>query len=595
LDLNHNIVLSGLLCGALALSTLTGGVAQAAPPASFEDLGTFIGAGGAKGTLVAPGPNGTERLYTNYTYLSSMDIVGFERGTGKYKVWRSDEGGAWAMETDADGRLYIGTYYKGHLIRLDPKTDKLKDFGQAVSGEEYIWNLSLGPDKMLYGCTFPGAKLFRFDPKTEKITDLGRMDPVDKYNRTLCAAPDGWVYCATGSEKANLVAYNIATKERRELIPAADRKPGFGTIVRGADQYAYATYFGKTYQLRDGAATEITELPALRERLKWADGETAKDPGTYVGRALPIFRVATGPDKKIYASGVLPEYLLRFDPADKKLVTMGLIPGAEAYSMLAAYDKLFIASYTGATLQVYDPSQPFKPGQKRENNPSYYGSSAPDQNRPYDMTMGPDGKIYIANVPGYGIVGGALAWYDPKTDAIDHVPTPLAGHSIASVQALTKPLLAVGTSTEAGSGARSVVTEASLFFWDTEKKTVAWQGVPVLGAKILSNLALGGDGLLYVSTEKEIFAFDTTTHTVVGKTALKEGSVIRAGMLALDDGRVVVITKSSAQMIRFANGKWTTDVFATTKLTMNTGKAVLDGWLYAAADNKLVRCKLPSP
>jgi outer membrane protein assembly factor BamB len=584
-----------LLCGALALSTITGGTAQAAPPASFEDLGTFIGAGGAKGTLVAPGPNGTERLYTNYTYLSSMDIVGFERGTGKPKVWRSDEGGAWAMETDAEGRLYIGTYYKGHLIRLDPKTDKLKDYGQAVKGEEYIWSLSLGPDKMLYGCTFPGAKLFRFDPKTEKVTDLGRMDPVDKYNRSLCAAPDGWVYCATGSEKANLVAFNPTTGERRELIPPAERKPGFGTIVRGADQNAYATYFEKHYRLRDGAMTEIAEMPKLRERMKWSDGQEAKNPGTYVGRDLPIFRVAAGPDKKIYASGVLPEYLLRFDPADKKLVTMGLIPGAEAYSMLAAYDKLFIASYTGATLQVYDPSKPFKPGQKRENNPSYYGSTAPDQNRPYDMAVGSDGRVYIANVPGYGIVGGALAWYDPKTDAVESVPTPIPGHSIASLHALKSPLLAVGTSTEAGSGARSVVTEAVLFLWDTEKRAVVWQGVPIPGAKMLFNMALGGDGLLYISTEKEVFAFDPAARTVVGKTALAQGPVIRAGMLTLEDGRVVALTKTSANSIRFADGRWQTDAFAKTKFPMNTGKAVLDGWLYAASDNKLVRCKLPAP
>ena len=593
--MNHSSLVSGLLCGALALPTLTGGTAQAAPPASFENLGTFIGAGGAKGTMVGPGPNGTERIYTNYTYLSSMDIVAFERDTGKYKVWRSDEGGAWAMEADADGNIYVGTYYKGHLLRLDTKTDKLKDLGIAIPGEQYIWYLSLGPDKMLYGTTYPNAKLFRLNPKTNKVTDLGRMDPNDEYNRTLCASPDGWVYCATGSEKADLVAYNIASGERRELIPPADRKPGFGTISRGEDNNAYATYFDKHYRLRDGAATEIAELPPLHNRMLWADGKPAATPNTYAGRDLPIFRVATGPDKKIYASGVLPEYFLRFDPADKKLVTMGLIPGAEAYSMLAAYGNLFIASYTGSTLQAYDPTKPFAPGTKRGNNPTYYGSTAPNQNRPYDMVLGPDNKLYIANVPGYGIVGGALSWYDPQTGMVEHIPTPIKDHSLASLCALAKPLLAIGTSSEAGSGAKPAVPEAALFFWDTEKKTIAWQGTPIPGAQIYNNMALGGDSLLYVSTEKEVFAFDTTTHTVVGRTILKEGPVVRAGMLSLDDGRVVAITKKSANLIRFANGKWNTDAFAATKFPMNTGKAVLDGWLYAAADNKLVRCKIPPP
>ncbi len=564
-----------------------------AAPAAWEKLGTFVGKGGSMSKLVGPGPGGTERLYICYTYLSSLDLVAFEPDSGKYKVWRHPEGGAWAMENGPDGRLYIGTYFEGHVLRLDPKTDQLEDLGQAIPGETYVWQLSLGPDGKLYGCTYPGAKLLRLDPQTGKATDLGRMDPEEKYNRTLCAAPDGWVYCATGSEKANLVAFNPTTKELRSLIPEKDRKPGFGTVVRGADGNAYATYFGARYRLQDGAATAVPELPAAMPRQRLKDGREARDPGTYPGRDLPIFRVAAGPDGKLYGSSVLPEYLLRFDPADGKLVTLGLIPGAEAYSMLAAHEKLFIASYTGATLQIYDPSKPFKPGTGRDNNPAFYGSTAPNQNRPYDIALGADGKVYIACVPAYGYHGGALSWYDPATDEVEHVPTPIPKQSIASVCALPGNLLLVGTSIEGGSGAKAIAKEAVLFLWDTDKRQVVWQGVPIGGAGILSNLALGGDGLVYGSADKQVFAWDPAKRAVAGTTTLAQGGVTRAGLQTLPDGRVAALAGSSALSLRYADGQWRVDEWARGDLPLSAGKAALGGWFYAASGDQLLRCRIP--
>src|SRR2546430_5634948 len=62
-------------------------------------------------------------------------------------------------------------------------------------------------------------------------------------SRTLCAAPDGWVYCAIGSEKANLVAYNTKTREIRSLIPEADRKDRKSTRLNSShSQISYAVF-----------------------------------------------------------------------------------------------------------------------------------------------------------------------------------------------------------------------------------------------------------------------------------------------------------------------------------------------------------------
>lgn len=560
----------------------------------FEDLGSFLGPGGRMSELVGPGPNGTERLYICYTYISSLDLVGFDPASGKYTVWPNSEGGAWAMENGPDGRIYLGTYFQGHVLRLDPRTDKLDDLGQAIPGETYIWQLSLGPDAKLYGCTYPGAKLLRVDPETGAMTDLGKMDPVQNYNRTLCAAPDGWVYCAIGSEKANLVAYNIATKELRSLIPDAERGPGFGQVIRGEDGFAYGSCLGKSYRLRDGAATPIASLPAAMPRTKLKDGRAVSDPGTYPGRELPIFRVAAGPDGKLYGSSILPEYLLRFDPAEHKNTTMGLIPGAEAYSMQSHSGKLYIASYTGATLQAYDPSQPFKPGASRTNNPSYFGSTAPHQDRPYDMAVGTDGRIYLACVPSYGYHGGAISWYDPATGSLDHVPTPVENQAIASVCALPNGLLVFGTSTEGGPGTKPLTKEAALFGWDPRTRAKVWENTPVPDEASISNLAAGKNGLVYGSAGEWIFVFDPVNRTMLSKRKLWEGRVARAGMLTLEDGRVVAMSGPAALFIRYADGLWNVQQFGKADAPITCGKAVVDGWLYAACDKRLVRCRIPA-
>jgi hypothetical protein len=578
-----------LVMVALALSVCAAVGAQG----QFEKLGSFVGRGGSMSTLVGPGPAGSERLYICYTYISSLDLVAYEPGTGKFRVWRHPEGGAWAMEAGPDGRIYLGTYFQGHVLRLDPESGNLDDLGQAIPGETYIWQLSLGPDGYLYGCTYPGAKLLQVDPKSGTMTDLGKMDPVQNYNRTLCAAPDGWVYCAIGSEKANLAAYNVKTRELRSLIPEADRKPGFGQIIRGADGNAYGTCLGKTYRLKDGAAEVIAELPAAMPRQQLKAGGTMDDPGTYPGRDLPIFRVAAGPDGQVYGSSILPEYLLRYNPAEPKPVTMGLIPGAEAYSMLSAHDRLYIASYTGATLQVYDPTKPFKPGAARGNNPSYYGSTAPEQDRPYDITLGADGRVYMACVPSYGHFGGALSWYDPKTDSVDHVSSPVKDQALSSICALPNGLLACGTSIEGGPGTKPRATEAVLFLWDPASRQKAFECVPVAGSSNISNLASGPDGLIYGTAGATLFAFDSSKRQVVARTHLTQGSVSRAGLHALPDGRVIALAGSSALFVRYAGGKWQAREFAHSGAPLTVGKAVVGDYLYAAADKELVRCRIP--
>ncbi len=256
------------------LAVLLGTAAEAQE--KFERLGTFIGQGAPLGALVGPGPNGSERFYVAHSYASSMDVVAYEPDTGRYRVWRNPEGGAWAMENGPDGRVYIGTYYNGHILRLDPEAGTLDDLGQAIKGETYVWELSLGPDGKLYGCTNPNAKLLQLDPATGKVTDLGRMDATQNYNRHVFAAADGWVYCGIGTERGNLVAYHPRTRERRSLIPESERGPGTARITARPGRPRLRHPRRQALPPPGRAATPVATLPPKAPRTRLKDGRTAR-------------------------------------------------------------------------------------------------------------------------------------------------------------------------------------------------------------------------------------------------------------------------------------------------------------------------------
>ncbi|MHB9025762.1 MAG: hypothetical protein ACYC7E_16600 [Armatimonadota bacterium] len=559
----------------------------------FEMLGQFIGRGSAPARLVGPGPDGSERFYVNYFYHESTDLVAYHPDSDAYDVWTSTQGGAWAMEVSPQGRLYLGTFHQGHVLKLDPQTGEFSDLGQAIPDEGFLWTLTLATDGMLYGGTSSNAHLLRVDPATDVITDLGRVDPTECYLRVLCAGPDGWVYGSVGCGRADFIAYLPATGELRHLLPESERQEGFTTIFLGEDGLVYGSYMEKHYALRDGMLVGIPVLPPAKDRTRWRDGRQAVESAGYPGSAMVIHRVGAGPDGKIYASSIQPEYLLRYDPTTGDCSNLGQLPSAEAYSLLAAYGKLFIASYTLSRLYIYDPSQPVNPGTERSNNPAYYGPVAPHQQRPYDMVMGADGKIYIANVAGYGYLDGAIAWYDPQTDSVAYVSNPLGEESVTSLCPLPDGRL-VAASALLGGGRAVAATDARLFLWDPETKAVvAGPIAPIPGEPEITNLTLGGDGLLYGSACQQLIVLEPSSLEVLARGRSPQSHIRRAGMLTLDDGRVVALAGSMAVFLNYADGNLQIEPFAADEAWPWVGKAVLDGYLYAGSGRELIRCRIP--
>ena len=542
--MNLAMVVSGVALAAVLCSS----VACAAE--GFQTHARFTGVGACLKQLIGPGPEaGSERLYASHIYGgSTLDIVAVDPLTGKADVFSSplpSETGAWAMALGPDGQVYVGTLPQARVLRLDWAQRKsarggsanggLVDMGRPSATEQYIWQLALGSDKKLYGCTFPGAKLVRFDPATGKGEDLGRMDDRELYARSVAADDKGFVYAGIGMAARHLVAYEIATGQHRDILPAEFGGVGSCSVWRGDDGKVYGA--GGQNLLLDG--WKATPIAAGRQRpeppLKLADGrivtydghtiwvrdpktnQTAQHPVEYKGKSQSLFRIGLGPDGRLYGSTAMPIHFLWADPDSDRWEEIGQPGSGEFYSFLACKDVLIGAAYGGdAPIMIYRPGRPYAPGKTPADNPwliHYAGENAGW--RPMALIQGPGDKAYIGAVSGYGKLGGPLCVLGPATGKVDAYPDLVKDQSVVALAALPDGRIVGGTTVGGGGGSHPTQKEAALFLWDAQRREKVFETVPVPGQGSIAALAVGRDGMVYGFAGPTLFVFDPRSQKVL--------------------------------------------------------------------------------
>jgi hypothetical protein len=178
---------------------------------------------------------------------------------------------------------------------------------------------------------------------------------------------------------------------------------------------------------------------------------------------------------------------------------------------MGSYDrKLYLCSYPGARLSIYDPARPLRFGDDEEANPRDMGPLGGEQDRPRAMVAGPYGRIYVGSYPDYGHLGGAISVFDTKTRERRVYRHIISNQSIASLVYIEKlDLMAAGSSIRGGGGTHPVEKEAKLILWDLQQEKKILEMTPVLGAKAILSLAATKEGILYGVTDNEkVFVFD---------------------------------------------------------------------------------------
>ncbi len=503
-----------------------------------RDLGTPVKEALCWGTFVGPGKTGKmDTVYLSFgQYNAPLFLLAVNPDTGQMHQFNgplSSEMGSWGFTIDHENRIYLGSYYSAHLLRFDPKTEMWDDLGRpAGESESFICKITTGKDGKIWGGTFPSAKLFSYDPETGATQNYGRMDP-DQFYCYPTAGEDGLIYCAIQFEKIDIVVFDPARQTRVSLILPEERKPGRVNLFKGKDGKIYAKLSTSEQWVRiEGeklVAVSQTDIPFSQESLP--DGRTFRligggllqieNPLTKEKREIPlqyeaagayIFVVGPGPDGKIYGSSMLPLRLFVFDPSTQSLKNLGKasIANGEVYSMGSLEGKLFLCSYPEARLSIYDPQKPIRFGDQEDSNPRDLGPMGGELYRPRAMITGPHGNVYVGGYPDYGLLGGALGVYDPKTNEKRVYRHTVQNQSIASLAYIEKfDLIAAGSSILGGSGTHAIEKEAKLILWDPKEEKKIFEVVPVPEAKIIRSLGVAADGILYgITNNEKVFVFD---------------------------------------------------------------------------------------
>jgi hypothetical protein len=593
---------------------------------AFRRLGTPVKEPVSWGSYLGPGK--TERPDTVYIsfaqYGAPLFLLAVNPVSGEMKQFNgplSTEMGSWGYTLDQENRIYLGTYYNAHLLRFDPKTEQWEDLGRPCGEKEsFICSLSTGPDGRIWGGTFPSSKLFVYDPKTGKTEDFGRMDP-DQFYCYPTAGDDGLIYCSIQFEKIDLIVFDPEKKTKNSLLSREDRVPGRLQLTQGSDRKIYVRRSlqdgsERWFRIEEGKRiTEVSKTGVSLPRRTLADGREfyvvenktlkIRDPETKEEKEIPLrydavgaflFVVGEGPDDRVYGSSMLPLRLFVYDPRENSLSNLGkaALASGEIYSMGVLDGKLYLCSYPEARLSVYDPKKPLAFGIAEDSNPRDLGPMGEGQYRPRAMVAGPHGKIYVGGYPDYGLLGGALSVYDPKTNEKRGYRHVIPNQSIAALAYLEKmDLLAAGSSVRGGSGTHAVEKEAKLILWDPKEEKRVFEIVPVPDARTILSLASTVDGFLYGITEKgDVFVFDVEGKKVkkIFRLGLKEPVEIslRRGF----DNRLYGLSQEAVFMIDPSNDEVV--VLGHPPLPITSGMGMVGRKIYYGSEADLYEFEIPA-
>jgi streptogramin lyase len=521
------------------------------------------------------------------------------------------------------GTLYIGAAHSGQLFCFDPEKDDLVDLG-TINPSAAIFPCRIDEDAegRVWIGSYGTADLTSYDPAKGEFTRYGRMDEVDMYCSPLVNA-DGTVACHIMQTRPHVAVLDPKTGEKRVVGPVITRGEGTLTLHRGGDGRLYIESSAGSFRLEGMTAVPVEKaVPAASEEPRLSDGSAFRfaDAAQHVHRVLEIrrpdgavktfdlkyhaagtdiFYLHAGPDECLYGSSILPERLFRYNPKNRELIDLGVCSRStgEAYSMANLDGKMYISSYPGARVSVYDPSQSYRFGEGPGDNPRDLGRIDDISYRPRSTLAGPLGRVWLVSIPDYGMWGGPLSHYDPQTgEKKTYYRTFGDGSCYTLAHLQDQALIAVGTSIAGGSGTQPKVDQAVLFLWDYAAEKKAWEGTLDRPVSAFNALTVGPDGRLYGTVhgkgvQSELFVFDPVAREFTDRVPLPEGSPLDLGLQNGPDGQIYGFT--SACIYRLDPGSLRVEVVTPLEPKgRNVAGPIVGQDIYFAKGHRLMAAKI---
>lgn len=510
---------------------------------TFENLGEPVRLRELQMQAVTRDAVGGYMAWSDYETSDKRALVGIHLDTGDVTwvdLMRFGVTHIQIFQADA-GSLYAYTGSPGHFLKYDVTKRELTDLGVPAKPASYWLGSAVGPDGRFYMGTYPQAALVRCNPRTGKVENLGRLpdDPKQCYLLFPVASADNTIYCPVGLHHRELWAVDAATSAKKQILPASLTKAqGNPRVWLAADGNIYGESGSAKFRCHpDRIEIGETKPPAPRKpllagdkiigsinaagKLALTDVKTRKVTllqTRYEGAPRSIFSVSCERDGKIYGGTFSPAITFCYDTRNGKLTNLGRLSTApiQVYDTLNHPSGLFLSSYMLASVDFFNPSSPVK----KPDNPCRIVTVA-GQERPVQLTLGPDGMIYSGTFPSKGRLGGALVRVNPNDFSSKVWSNVITNQSLFSLTAVPElGGLFCSSSIRGGSSAIPTEKEACVFLWDCQRETVAFRAQPVPGTKHYGAVVRARNGLLYGIAGTQYYAFDLAQRKVVFTGAL---------------------------------------------------------------------------
>lgn len=297
-----------------------------------------------------------------------------------------------AICVDHKGKVWVGIGARAHLVTLDPRTGAHHDvLPQEFAHNSMCYNLNASGPYVLCSVLFDG-KMLVFDADTEKLVRVIPAPSDSVFWMNARGAPDGEAYLYN-SPNGDLYRYDIKNDKLVLLAPLLGQCEwvAAGRYVHGINDQDYFRY-------------DLSKKKVLDRR-----------PLTESREGMNIFTLTGHSCGRIYGSAYINQHIFVYDPTPGKTTDLGKVVrfDGQVDSIHSGRDgKIYMGSYTMACLSIYDPSGPWRPGRRKEDNPRELGAIGKGQYRTKAIALGPDGNIYVGSIPEYNTAsnGGFTRW-----------------------------------------------------------------------------------------------------------------------------------------------------------------------------------------
>ena len=524
-----------------------------------------------------------------------------------------------AIYLSSKNRLY--TLFNSQFVEFDVASKRFTFHGK-VNGKTAM-SLTEDKDGRIWAATYPNNQLVSFNPQNSSLQNHGQLakESWTQYPRSIAVDAHGWVYVGSGLAASQIYAYNIQSHATQALLSSSQRVSGTAVVTQSQSNVVYARNGRQQFMLTNGKASGLSagaqvaesnlkggaqnlvdrEFPSGRRLVsvdmhdrtlvtRDASGQqkTVKFNYTTQGAAL-TFVCATG-DNKVCGGTRFPMHTFYYNAGDNKFDSKQL--PRQPNVMAALGSRLYVAAYPDGKL--------FQESENGKNEFSEVLNAYPSINRPHAMLiMGGGSQIALAGTPEYGTTGGGMMFWNRSSgqkSRIDHwhlVPN----HSVQAMVELSNGMLLGGTTVAPGTGGVTKATDSSeLFLMDANTHEVRWRGAPVPGAKTITDLMVGTDGLVYgLADSVDLFVFNPNNRQVVSVNRFSKDlgpSVYAQGTRAFvkgADGNIYVLLYNGIGKVDAKAHTVSRVVSSPVRITV--GGAAANGRIYFGSNNHLYSWK----